>query len=186
MTNYAEPDKEEPDILPKVKKPKKLKKQSKLASFLESLSNELLGYLINTLVQIIIFPLIGFHLSLGINLLISAIHSAFGLTRIYIIRRFFDRSGKKQNKRSSLYESILNIVMGTVITFTVQPFIFLLFGIVISAGSNLSITAIYLVITLVRLYVLRRFFNNKTKAAYKAKKAAKKLLKAHKRESNEE
>ncbi len=31
-------------------------KQTKLHSFIESLSNELLGYIINTTVQILIFP----------------------------------------------------------------------------------------------------------------------------------
>ena len=150
------------------------KKQSKLSSFLESLSNEVVGYILNTTVQLLIFPLFGLNLSLSLNLFISGIHSFFGLSRIYILRRLFNLSGKKQSKKSSLLESVTNIVAGTIISFFVQLYVYPIFGVVMSMGSNFGITIIFLVITLIRLYVLRRMFNKRTKAIHKAKKAAKK------------
>lgn len=171
---------EEEPIIPKVKNPKK---QTKLSSFLESLSNEGLGYLINTTVQLAVFPLMGIHLSLSLNLLISGIHSFFGLSRIYILRRLFNITGKKQSKKLSLIESITNIVAGTVIIFFVQLYVYPLFGVVMAMSTNLGVTIIFLIITLIRLYVLRRIFNARTVAKRKAKKAAKKLMKLKLKES---
>lgn len=154
------------------------KKQSKISSFLESLSNEVVGYVLNTAVQLLIFPLFGINLSLSLNLFISGVHSFFGLSRIYILRRLFNISGKKQSKKSSLLESVTNIIAATIINFFVQLYVYPIFGVVMSVGSNLGITVIFLIITLIRLYVLRRMFNKRTKAIHKAKKAARKALKA--------
>ena len=125
----------------------------------------------------------GIHLSLSLNLLISGIHSFFGLSRIYILRRLFNITGKKQSKKLSLIESITNIVAGTVIIFFVQLYVYPLFGVVMAMSTNLGVTIIFLIITLIRLYVLRRIFNARTVAKRKAKKAAKKLMKLKLKES---
>jgi predicted PurR-regulated permease PerM len=85
---------------------KKKKRQSKVSCFLESLSNEAIGYAINTTIQVLIFPLFGIFLSLSVNMATSGVHSFFGLLRIYVVRRLFSRLGKKQSKRSSFIECI--------------------------------------------------------------------------------
>jgi dipeptide/tripeptide permease len=164
---------------PTISKVKTSRKQTKIASFLESLSNEFIGYIINTIVQLAVFPLFGLHLSLSLNLLISSIHSFFGLIRIYILRRLFNitEKHKKQNKRSSLLESITNIVSGTLISFVAQLYVYPLVGVVMAISTNIGVTIVFLILTLIRLYVLRRIFNNRTAAKRKAKKAAKKALK---------
>ncbi len=164
----------EPEHVLKKKDKKKGKKQTKLHSLIESVSNESLGYLINTTIQIIVFPFFGLNLSIALNLFISGVHSAFGVTRIYLLRRLFDYSFKKQTKKISLYESITNIVAGTIITFIAQIYLYPLLGIPLSTGSNLYITLLYLTITLIRMYILRRIFNKKTKRAHKAAKLLKK------------
>jgi dipeptide/tripeptide permease len=151
-------------------KVKKSKKQTKWHSFWESLSNEGIGYLINTTIQIIVFPFVGLNLSFNLNLFVSAIHSAFGFTRIFVLRRIFNYKFRKHTKRMSFYECILNIIAGTIISFIVQMFLYPVLGIPLTLGNNLYITALFLIITLVRLYVLRRFFHKKTKKAHKLAK----------------
>jgi dipeptide/tripeptide permease len=158
---------------PPTKPKKKGKKQTKLHSLIESVSNEFLGYLINTTIQILVFPFIGLNLSFGLNLFISGIHSFFGVTRIYILRRLFNYKFKKQTKKISFYESLTNIIVGTLITFVAQIYLYPMLGIALSVSSNLFITILYLTITLIRLYILRRYFNKKTKKAHKAAKALK-------------
>jgi uncharacterized membrane protein (DUF485 family) len=153
--------------------PKK-KQQSKFSSFLESLSNEALGYVINTTIQVLIFPLFGVFLPLSVNMTTSGVHSFFGIIRIYTVRRLFSRLGKKQSRRSSLIECIVNVIAGTIISFFATLWIYPLFGADISTGSTFGITLAFLAVTLTRLYVLRRMFNNKLAAKRKAKKALKK------------
>ncbi len=178
-TNVGLPrDSVQTEILkPKKDKKKKKKQQSKLACFLESFSNEAVGYVINTTVQILIFPLMGVHLSLAVNMASSGIHSFFGVTRIYALRRLFGRLGRKQSKLSSLAESITNIAVGTFISFFVTLYIYPLVGANVSTTDTFGITLMYLTITLTRLYLLRRIFNNKLEARRKAKKVLKKALK---------
>lgn len=166
----------------KDKKKKKKKQQSKLACFLESLSNEAVGYAINTTIQVLVFPLFGIYLSLTTNMITSGAHSFFGLARIYVVRRLFSRLGKKQSKRSSLLECLTNIVAGTIINFFCTLWVYPLFGATISTGNTFWITIVFLVVTLTRLYVLRRVFNNKLAARRKAKKAMKKAIKEHKKQ----
>jgi uncharacterized membrane protein (DUF485 family) len=161
---------------------KKRKQQSKLACFLESLSNESVGYAINTAIQIVIFPMFGVFLPLAVNMVSSGVHSFFGLLRIYVIRRLFSRMGKKQSRRSSLAECIANVVAGTIISFFVTLLIYPLVGAQVSTGDTFGITLIFLIVTLTRLYILRRVFNNKLEAKRKAKKALKKALKAQKQD----
>lgn len=67
-----------------------------------------------------------------------------------------------QSKTHSLIESLTNIAIGLVINITAQHLIFPLFGINIPWSDNFLIAAIFTVISLVRSYVLRRWFTKKT------------------------
>jgi len=69
-----------------------------------------------------------------------------------------------QTKLGSLYEALINIVIGWVINFTANMTIFPLFGWEISVEQNIWLGTIYTVISLVRSYVIRRWFNAKLHA----------------------
>lgn len=64
-----------------------------------------------------------------------------------------------QSKRWSAYESIINIVVGIGISFTVSLISIRLLGYPISVSDNLVITAVMTVVSFVRSFYLRRLFN---------------------------
>lgn len=64
-----------------------------------------------------------------------------------------------QTRLGSLYEALINIAIGFSINFAANLLIFPLFGFHISAGSNFLMGCIYTAISLVRSYVIRRWFN---------------------------
>lgn len=70
----------------------------------------------------------------------------------------------QQTKLGSFYEALINIVIGWVINFTANMTIFPLFGWEISIEQNIWLGTIYTVISLIRSYVIRRWFNAKLHA----------------------
>jgi hypothetical protein len=64
-----------------------------------------------------------------------------------------------QTKLGSIAEAWMNILVGFTINYFANLLIFPLFGMHISAGNNFLLGGIYTVISLVRSYVLRRWFN---------------------------
>lgn len=66
-----------------------------------------------------------------------------------------------QSKKRSLTESFANIAVGVGVAIGSQYLIFPMFGIEITFGEHLYITAFFTVISLVRSYLLRRWFNRK-------------------------
>lgn len=67
----------------------------------------------------------------------------------------------KQTKLGSFYEALINIIIGWTINFIANMMIFPLFGWEISIEQNVLIGTIYTLISLVRSYVIRRWFNAK-------------------------
>lgn len=67
--------------------------------------------------------------------------------------------GKGQSKKHSFFESVLNVAVGYGVAVGAQLAVFPLFGIHIPLQSNLTIGAIFTVVSLVRSYTLRRIFN---------------------------
>lgn len=65
----------------------------------------------------------------------------------------------QQSKLGSLIESTANIVIGYVIALLSQLAVFPMFGIHIPISTNIAITTRFMVIGLIRSYVLRRRFN---------------------------
>lgn len=65
--------------------------QSKLGSLLESATNILIGFSINTTTQIVVFPWFGINIPLSENLKIAMIFLVISLARSYVIRRLFNR-----------------------------------------------------------------------------------------------
>ena len=66
-----------------------------------------------------------------------------------------------QTRIGSLIESIANIIIGYGIAVTSQVLIFPLFGINIPFTDNLQIGVYFTVISLIRSYIIRRWFNTK-------------------------
>lgn len=64
-----------------------------------------------------------------------------------------------QSKRWSFYESIANLVIGQIIAFTAQVITFWAMGIEVTMMQNIYIAVIFMVISVVRSYTLRRLFN---------------------------
>lgn len=64
--------------------------QSKLGSFYEACINIVIGFSINYVANLLIFPLFGFHISPGANFVMGLIYTAISLVRSYAIRRWFN------------------------------------------------------------------------------------------------
>lgn len=64
-----------------------------------------------------------------------------------------------QTKLESLLESIVNILIGYGIALASQIIIFPLFGIIVPLTTNLWIGAWFTLISLIRSYIIRRWFN---------------------------
>lgn len=66
----------------------------------------------------------------------------------------------QQTKLSSFIEALVNIVIGFTINYFVNLLVFPLFNMHISALDNFYMGLIYTLISVVRSYALRRWFNN--------------------------
>lgn len=66
-----------------------------------------------------------------------------------------------QTKKQSLAEACVNVVIGYIIAVGGQLILFPLFGVKSSIGQNLWIGLGFTIISLVRSYLIRRYFNNK-------------------------
>lgn len=66
-----------------------------------------------------------------------------------------------QTKRSSFLESCVNVLIGYIVAIASQLMIFPWFGINIPFHDNLLIGVYFTIISLIRSYVIRRWFNKK-------------------------
>ncbi|MDM0003926.1 hypothetical protein QTI51_03915 [Variovorax sp. J22G73] len=64
-----------------------------------------------------------------------------------------------QTRTQSLVEAAANVLVGYLVALVSQLLVFPLFGIHVPLSSNLAIGAWFTVISLVRSYILRRWFN---------------------------
>lgn len=64
--------------------------QSKLSSFVEALMNVAIGFTINYIANLLIFPLFDMHISLIDNLWMGMIYTIISIVRSYVIRRWFN------------------------------------------------------------------------------------------------
>lgn len=64
--------------------------QSRLGSLIEACINVLIGFTINFFANILILPLIGFHITVGQNLFIGVLYTVISVARSYVIRRWFN------------------------------------------------------------------------------------------------
>lgn len=66
-----------------------------------------------------------------------------------------------QTRLGSLIEACINVVIGFAINYSANLLIFPLFGFHISPGANFVMGLIYTVISVIRSYCVRRWFNAK-------------------------
>lgn len=74
----------------------------------------------------------------------------------------------EQTKLGSLIEAWANVAIGYLVALASQIVVFPLFGIHVPLSTNLWIGAWFTAISLVRSYILRRWFNARLKAASQA------------------
>ena len=67
-----------------------------------------------------------------------------------------------QTKKQSMYEALVNVAVGYIISLISLSIILPLMGIETTASKNIQITLYFTVISIVRSYTLRRYFNKKT------------------------
>ena len=65
--------------------------QSRRMSFVEAVTNIVVGYILAVAAQIAVFPSFGLHPSFGENLAIGALFTGISLLRSYTLRRLFAR-----------------------------------------------------------------------------------------------
>jgi hypothetical protein len=64
-----------------------------------------------------------------------------------------------QTKLESLAEVTINVVIGWIIAFITQLVVFPMFGVYVSISSQIWISVIFTVVSIIRGYVIRRWFN---------------------------
>ena len=64
--------------------------QSRKHSFYEAWVNIFIGYSVNLIANMLIFPLFGFHITVTQNIVMGVIYTAISLARSYAIRRWFN------------------------------------------------------------------------------------------------
>lgn len=64
--------------------------QTRLGSLIEALINTCIGFGINYTANLLIFPLFGFHITLGENFVMGLIYTVISVVRSYCIRRWFN------------------------------------------------------------------------------------------------
>jgi hypothetical protein len=64
--------------------------QSRLESLIEAVANIVIGFTINYIANLLIFPLFGFHISPGANFVMGCIYTVISLVRSYALRRWFN------------------------------------------------------------------------------------------------
>lgn len=70
-----------------------------------------------------------------------------------------------QTRLGSLYEACFNVVIGFSINYIANLLIFPLFGFHITPSADLAMGLLYTVISVVRSFVIRRFFNARLQSA---------------------
>lgn len=69
----------------------------------------------------------------------------------------------KQSKTQSLKETVISTFIGLAVSLITQIIIFPLYGMEVSFNQNIQITIIFTVVSILRGYLVRRYFNRKLK-----------------------
>ncbi len=73
--------------------------QTRLEALVETLTNVVIGYTINFIMNITVFPWFGYHVTVRDNIVIGLIFTVVSVARSYTIRRYFDTKLRGFNQR---------------------------------------------------------------------------------------
>ena len=73
--------------------------QTRLGSFIEACINVLIGFAINFVANLVILPLIGFHITVSQNLFIGVLYTVISVARSYCVRRWFNNRIRQAAER---------------------------------------------------------------------------------------
>ena len=79
-----------------------MKGQTRKHSFIEAWVNIFIGFSINYVANLLIFPFFGMHISLANNFLMGCIYTCISLVRSYFIRRYFNALMVKLHIREAI------------------------------------------------------------------------------------
>ena len=65
----------------------------------------------------------------------------------------------RQTKLESLLEVVINVAIGWVVALLTQLIVFPMYGIHVTVGEQLGISVIFTVVSIIRGYIIRRWFN---------------------------
>ena len=65
--------------------------QSRIGSFLESITNTTVGFGIGVISQVFLFPLYGIEIPISTNLKLAVWFTIIGIVRSYVLRRWFNK-----------------------------------------------------------------------------------------------
>lgn len=68
-----------------------------------------------------------------------------------------------QTKRQSLKETVISTFIGLAVSLIAQIVVFPLYNLEVSFNQNIQITIIFTIVSIVRGYFVRRYFNKKLK-----------------------
>ena len=66
-----------------------------------------------------------------------------------------------QNRKQAFFETIVQTVVGLLVSFIIQIIIYPLLNIPVTLGQNVLITFVFFVVSILRGYLIRRWFNKK-------------------------
>lgn len=76
--------------------------QTRLHSFIETMTNISIGYVVAILSQILIFPHFGIHIPFHENLEIGLYFTVISVIRSYVVRRIYNRHTVKKMQQSKV------------------------------------------------------------------------------------
>lgn len=68
---------------------------------------------------------------------------------------------KKQSKKQSIIESTTQTIIGLITSIIVQVILYPIMGIPVTLFQNIIITIVFFIVSIVRGYLVRRYFNKK-------------------------
>jgi hypothetical protein len=69
------------------------------------------------------------------------------------------KKNRGQSKKHSMLESVTNVAVGFLLAVATQILVFPFFGVYLQPIENFAIAAVFTVISVLRSYYMRRFFN---------------------------
>ena len=69
-----------------------------------------------------------------------------------------------QSKLDSFIEAVINTFIGFVIAFISQLIIFPIVSVDVTLGQNFILTILFTLVSIIRTYIIRRYFNKKSKS----------------------